>query len=236
MSATGLEVFDRTVQATNIWLNEIMQDLGPDRHFAWHVLGAVIRNLRDQLQADMAMHLGSQLPILIRGVYYDGWQTNAALSKGHSADDFLERVAASLASTRPVSPNDAVHAVFGVISRHLDKEQVRKTRATLSGSVRKLWPEALLLEGSRVGGPGSGEREERIRARAYQIWLEEGCPGERADDHWRRAEADVSAEVASGGSKPKAAEQTPSRRSPGSRRGGRAGISTSEDAAPSAAA
>ena len=34
MSATGLDVFDKTLQTTNIWLKEIMQTVGPDRHRA----------------------------------------------------------------------------------------------------------------------------------------------------------------------------------------------------------
>ena len=36
MSATDLEVFDKTLQTTNIWLDEIMAKLGPDRRVAWH--------------------------------------------------------------------------------------------------------------------------------------------------------------------------------------------------------
>jgi hypothetical protein len=35
MSATGLEVFDRTVHKTNAWLKEITQALGTDRHGAY---------------------------------------------------------------------------------------------------------------------------------------------------------------------------------------------------------
>lgn len=35
-------------------------------------------------------------------------------------------------------------------------------------------------------GSDSGH-EERIRERAYRIWLEEGCPDGRADDHWDKA-------------------------------------------------
>jgi len=42
MSATGLDAFDKTLQTTNIWLDEIMAKLGPDRQVAWHVLGAVL--------------------------------------------------------------------------------------------------------------------------------------------------------------------------------------------------
>ena len=50
MSATGLDVFDQTLQITNIWLDEIMAKLGPDRQVAWHALGAVLHALRDRLQ------------------------------------------------------------------------------------------------------------------------------------------------------------------------------------------
>ena len=42
MSATGLDVLDKTLQTTNIWLDEIMAKLGPDRQVAWHELGAVL--------------------------------------------------------------------------------------------------------------------------------------------------------------------------------------------------
>lgn len=40
MSATGLDVFDKTLQTTNIWLDEVMADSGPYRQTAGHVLGA----------------------------------------------------------------------------------------------------------------------------------------------------------------------------------------------------
>ncbi len=46
MSANGLEVFDKTIQTTNIWLNEIMEQIGPDRHVAWKVLSAVLQAAR----------------------------------------------------------------------------------------------------------------------------------------------------------------------------------------------
>jgi len=32
---------------------------------------------------------------------------------------------------------------------------------------------------------------EQIARRAYEIWLEEGCPIGCAESHWLRAEADV---------------------------------------------
>ena len=38
--------------------------------------------------------------------------------------------------------------------------------------------------------------EERVRARAHEIWLREGCPEGRDLVHWRQAEAEIAAESA----------------------------------------
>ncbi|MBY6264277.1 DUF2934 domain-containing protein [Azospirillum sp. 412522] len=38
----------------------------------------------------------------------------------------------------------------------------------------------------------SGHRNRMIQERAYQIWQEEGCPEGREQEHWLRAEAEVS--------------------------------------------
>jgi len=51
MAATGLDVFDKTLQTANIWLDEIME-AAPDRQVAWHVLGPVLCTLRDRLSLE----------------------------------------------------------------------------------------------------------------------------------------------------------------------------------------
>jgi uncharacterized protein (DUF2267 family) len=58
MSATGLDVFDKTLQTTNIWLDEIMAKFEPDRQVAWHALGAVLHALRDRLQTGCSTREG----------------------------------------------------------------------------------------------------------------------------------------------------------------------------------
>ncbi len=40
------------------------------------------------------------------------------------------------------------------------------------------------------------DREQRIRQRAHQIWLDEGSPEGRSRDHWETAEAAIDAEDA----------------------------------------
>lgn len=66
MSATGLDVFDKTLQTTHIWLDQITARIGPDRQLAWKVLSIVLRQLRDRLPVELAAHLSAELPILVR--------------------------------------------------------------------------------------------------------------------------------------------------------------------------
>src|SRR4051794_30213684 len=103
MSTTGLEVFDKTVQTTNIWINEVAERLGPDRHAAWHVLGTVLRCLRDRLPLGLAAHLGAELPLLVRGAYYDQFQPERRAEPIRHADEFLAKVQAGLGRLKPIN-------------------------------------------------------------------------------------------------------------------------------------
>src|SRR5215213_11189330 len=139
MSATGLDVFDKTLQTTHIWLDELMEEIGPDRQVAWHVLGAVLRAVRDRVPLELAVHLGAELPILVRGAYYDQWRPELQPERYRSLGEFLDRVSAGLGGIRPVDPRDAARSVFDVLTRHLPEGQVRKVRDALPEDVRALW-------------------------------------------------------------------------------------------------
>jgi uncharacterized protein (DUF2267 family) len=141
MSSTGLEVFDRTIQTTHIWLDEISEDLATDRHTAWHVLGAVIRSLRDRLPLELSAHLSAELPLLVRGSYFDGWKPGRENLKLRSLAEFLEKVSNGLADTKPIGSLDAARSVFAVLARHLDHGQVQKIRHVLPEDIRELWPD-----------------------------------------------------------------------------------------------
>lgn len=140
MSATGLDVFDKTLQTTNIWLDEITDVIGPDRQTAWKVLSTVLHRLRDRLQPDLAAHLAAQLPLLVRGAYYDLYQPAKQPSDLHTAQVFVEEVADWLADIRPVDPQLAIAAVFGVLDRHVSPGEIAKVRQALPKSIRSLWP------------------------------------------------------------------------------------------------
>jgi uncharacterized protein (DUF2267 family) len=141
MSTTGLEVFDKTLQTTHIWLDELMQTVGPDRKVAWHVLGAVLRTLRDRLPPGLAAHLGAQLPLLVRGAYYDEYRPAHDPERLHTEDEFLAHVAKDFGDIRPVNVRAATGSVLVVLERHVAPGLTEKVKAALPARIRALWPE-----------------------------------------------------------------------------------------------
>jgi uncharacterized protein (DUF2267 family) len=146
MSSTGLEVFDKTLQTTHVWLDEIMAELGPDRQRAYHALRAVLPALRDRLPLNLAAHLGAQLPLLVRGIYYDNWHPQPGTSRERKQEEFLQRVGAGLEGIRPIDVKAATRVVFGVIGRHVSEGQVEKVRQALPKDILALWPEVPATE------------------------------------------------------------------------------------------
>lgn len=141
MSTNGLETFDRSIHATNLWLKEISKELGPDRRLAWRVLGVVLRVLRDRLPVDDAAHLAAQMPLLIRGAFYEQYRPVVQPDSIRSRAEFIARVADGLdGGGKPVNPETAIKAVLRAVDRHIGEAETAKIRHVLPGDIRALWP------------------------------------------------------------------------------------------------
>ncbi|HEX6661737.1 MAG TPA: DUF2267 domain-containing protein [Sphingomicrobium sp.] len=169
MSANGLDVFDRTIETTHIWLNEICSELGPDKHIAWKALSVVLHKLRDRLPLPLAAHLGAQLPLMIRGIYYDQFEPGR-VGERRSRDGFIAEVADALNDGRPVNAEQAIRSVFGILSRHVSEGQIRKVCDALPHGLRQLWP---TVEELRLAETNHMERRKPADVRAF---------GERRED------------------------------------------------------
>jgi uncharacterized protein (DUF2267 family) len=146
MSANGLEVFDKTLETTHVWLKEIMADLGPDKQVAWKVLSTVLHKIRDRLTVNLAAHLGAQLPLLVRGVYYDQFEPSKMPNECRNREEFIAEIAEWLSDTRPVDPDLAARSVFKVLSRHISEGQVEHVKQALPKSVRQMWEDAVTAD------------------------------------------------------------------------------------------
>lgn len=139
--STGLPIFDTTVQETNTWLKAVETRLQPcDRQQAYGALRATLHVLRDRLPLEAVPGLSAQLPMLIRGIFFEGWRPADGPSDIRDKDVFAAEVQEHLPPAFPREPNAAVSAVFGVMAERLDPGEVQKLVRYLPAPLRPYWP------------------------------------------------------------------------------------------------
>jgi len=141
MSDTQVPVLDHTVQQTNVWLKTLSEELHvEERHVAYGALRAVLHVLRDRLTPEQAVHLGAQLPLLIRGIYYDGWRLAATPADERQPDAFAALVAAQMPPRYAQDGLRVSKAVFNLLAKELDHGEIAKVIASMPVPLRSLWP------------------------------------------------------------------------------------------------
>ena len=97
--------------------------------------------MRDRLPLGLAAHLGAQLPLLVRGTYYDQFQPGHDIERVSTEDEFLARVTSEFGGIRPVNVRLATRSVLSVLGRHVSPGLADNVRDALPGHIRSLWTE-----------------------------------------------------------------------------------------------
>jgi uncharacterized protein (DUF2267 family) len=82
------------VDRTNRVLKDIEEAYGwpkERRNQSYNALRAVLHTLRDRLTVDESAQFAAQLPTLVRGIYYEGWDPSRVPVK-MDGDEFLGRI------------------------------------------------------------------------------------------------------------------------------------------------
>ena len=136
---TGVDSIAKSVQTTDRWLAELGEELGTeDRREALRVLRAVLHALRDRIGTDEAAQLASQLPLVVRGLYYENWRPSAASTQYHDVDTFLRRVADEGRLSGETEASFAAAAVWRLLARHVSEGELADVLAVLPAPLRGL--------------------------------------------------------------------------------------------------
>ena len=132
--------FDRTVQKTHMWLNELSAQMaweGQDKAYA--ALRATLHALRDRLPPVEAAELGAQLPMLIRGFYYEGWTPTGKPLKERRKKQFLAHIDEELKDRRLGSSEEIARSVFKVLKHRITQGDMQDVTHILPREIRKLF-------------------------------------------------------------------------------------------------
>jgi uncharacterized protein (DUF2267 family) len=138
----GADLFDGTLQKTQIWLNQLMEELDwqgkPEK--TYYALRTVLHALRDRLTVEEAVQLGAQLPRLVRGFYSEGWTLKGKPHKERHKEEFLDHVKTAFKNDVTVRPESIVRAVFRVLELHTSDGEIEEVKNSLPKAIRELWP------------------------------------------------------------------------------------------------
>jgi uncharacterized protein (DUF2267 family) len=139
-------MWDPTIAKSNEWLTELGKELGSENaNVLLPALRSVLHALRDRLQPDEAAELAAHLPLLLKGVYFDGWNPSATPVKARTKGEFLTLVLQSLlAGTSHVDAERYTRAVFKLLAAHVSSGEVRDVLGMLPAELKALWPEPVL--------------------------------------------------------------------------------------------
>jgi uncharacterized protein (DUF2267 family) len=141
MSSAGLAVFDTTVQETNLWLKGVEARLPPcSRQQAYDALRAVLHGLRDRLPIEAVLGLSAQLPMLLRGVFLEGWRPGAGPTDISDPQIFADAIGGHLPPAFPRQPNEVTEAVLAVAAEQLDPGEMAKLAHYLPARLRNVFP------------------------------------------------------------------------------------------------
>jgi uncharacterized protein (DUF2267 family) len=139
---SGFDVFDRASYRANQWLDDLNAELGwEERYDAYIALRAVLQALRDVLPLEEVVDFGAQLPMVVRGFYYEGW-TGAVSKEPADRDIFVRLVSEQLGEAFLTPDGEGVtRAVFKLLARRVSDGEIYHVGRRLPRSLRTLWPE-----------------------------------------------------------------------------------------------
>jgi len=138
---THISVFDKTEQKAMNWINSVSQNMGStDSQRSYTILRAVLHATRDRLIPEEAAQLGAQLPMLVRGFYYEGWHPSDKPRKYRHKSQFLEEIHKKVPTLDQTQLERAATAVFETLESEMPGGELDQVRHALPRELRELWP------------------------------------------------------------------------------------------------
>lgn len=136
----SVHVFDQTLQKSQLWIEEIKKRLeSGDENRAYLALRTVLHCLRNHLQLNEAIHLGAELPMLLRGLYFEGWDPREKPARDRDKKEFLNYFRHYFSEETDEEIEKIMKAVFNVLDNKISQGEIKDVRENLPSQFKKLW-------------------------------------------------------------------------------------------------
>ncbi|KAA9006702.1 DUF2267 domain-containing protein [Histidinibacterium aquaticum] len=140
MGHIGHTAVDEGPQVVAEWINLLCEDLEwSEKDRAYLLLTETLHAVRDYLGVNEAADLAAQLPMVLRGIYYTGWDPSRTPVRPRSKTAFLERVSSRFRRQPLDDPERAVAAVFDLLRRKASIGEIEQVSNSMRAPLRDLW-------------------------------------------------------------------------------------------------
>ncbi|WP_138429875.1 DUF2267 domain-containing protein [Fodinibius saliphilus] len=140
-NSVDLEKYEKDAKQ---WIYEVATwlKLDPERSVSWNVLKVVLHSLRDRLPVEETFHFSAQLPLLIRGAFFEGYRVTGKPEKFHKSE-IEKRLTKVLPPTLKIDARDAFKAVLLVLHDHVSTGELEDIYENMPKDIKQLWDESL---------------------------------------------------------------------------------------------
>lgn len=136
-----IHVFERTTHEAHEWVNNLAGRTGwQSERDVLRLLRTVLCKIRDHLPVNEMAQFSAQLPLILRGMFFEGWQPKVTPVRERHAADFIADLDDKVGDVIDYQGLSDIKAVFNVINDQISRGEVEDVRACLPQELRDLWP------------------------------------------------------------------------------------------------
>ncbi|WP_030490940.1 DUF2267 domain-containing protein [Micromonospora chokoriensis] len=142
MADAMISAFESSLDKTNLILKDIENAYGwpqDRRNQSYAALRTVLHLLRDRLPVDESVEFAQQLPVLVRGIYFDGWVPSDVPIK-LNRDDFLYEVRQGFPYDAKGGPERVTQVVLDTLRRHVTQGEWQDVKDTMPEDLAVMMP------------------------------------------------------------------------------------------------
>jgi uncharacterized protein (DUF2267 family) len=136
----SIKAIQASLNQTHVWIRDLMESYDyADENQAFVLLRATLKALRDRISTNEAFHLATQLPAIVRGFYFEGWDPSQHPQKAKSSEEFLHSVSKHLGGHNHIDLEMAVPCALEIIFEHIDQGEAEQVKRNLPAEIHELF-------------------------------------------------------------------------------------------------
>lgn len=140
MGSEGLDVIEHSVHLAHDWVNELTGRLDwSSKRSALRLMRVTMHHIRDHLPVDELAQFSAQLPVLVRGFFFEGWVPKRTPIKERHEYEFIAYIDEQMADTEEYRGREDIKCVFDLLNARLSRGEIEDVRACLPVDLRDIW-------------------------------------------------------------------------------------------------